>query len=171
MASVNKADLERLYLVDGKSIPDLANALDINYSAARKALISAGIALRSRADGVRLAAHKLGKHLAGTKRVFTEEWKANIRAAKTRHGEANAKGISHKADGYVEITRGPNKGRGLHVVLMEQHLGRRISENEVVHHRDENKHNNDLTNLEVMTRAEHARLHRLLELEKKNGKR
>lgn len=169
MASVNKVILERLYLAERMSIPDVAKSLGINYSAARKALIDARIPLRTRADGIRQATHKLGKHLAGKKRVFTESWKENIRAAKLLHAETNAKGVSRKADGYVEITRGPNKGRGLHVVLMEEHLGRRLGPDEVVHHRDEDKHNNDLGNLELMTRAEHARLHRQIELERKNG--
>jgi hypothetical protein len=42
---------------------------------------------------------------------------------------------------------------------MEEHLGRPLSYNEVVHHIDGNKLNNDLSNLEVMDRGEHIRLH------------
>ncbi len=46
-----------------------------------------------------------------------------------------------------------------HRLLMEQHLERTLTFNEVVHHKDGNKSNNDLDNLEVMTRSEHTRLH------------
>lgn len=42
---------------------------------------------------------------------------------------------------------------------MERALGRRLSFNEVVHHKDGNTLNNDPANLEVMDRAEHIREH------------
>lgn len=47
-----------------------------------------------------------------------------------------------------------------HVRVMELHLNRKMGPNESVHHRDENRRNNALENLEVMTRGEHSRLHR-----------
>ena len=43
--------------------------------------------------------------------------------------------------------------------VMEKQLGRRLKENEVVHHKDGNKLNNDISNLKVMSRGEHARYH------------
>jgi hypothetical protein len=46
-----------------------------------------------------------------------------------------------------------------HRFIMEQHLGRKLTFNEIVHHIDEDKTNNALDNLEIMTRAEHSRLH------------
>ena len=42
---------------------------------------------------------------------------------------------------------------------MENHLGRLLDENEIVHHKDGNKKNNDVSNLEVMTASEHASCH------------
>ena len=47
----------------------------------------------------------------------------------------------------------------LHRYIMQTILGRELSSNEVVHHKDGNKLNNDPSNLEVMTRAEHTILH------------
>lgn len=47
----------------------------------------------------------------------------------------------------------------LHRVLMENSLGRLLKPNEVVHHKDGNKHNNTLSNLEVMSSKEHNILH------------
>jgi hypothetical protein len=38
--------------------------------------------------------------------------------------------------------------------LMEKELGRKLESNEVVYHIDGNKYNNELSNLEVITRAE-----------------
>ena len=47
----------------------------------------------------------------------------------------------------------------LHRHLMEQHLGRPLAADEDVHHRDGNKQNNDLSNLEVIGHGDHARAH------------
>ena len=46
-----------------------------------------------------------------------------------------------------------------HRYIVEQMLGRKLDTNEVVHHKDGDKWNNDPSNLEVMTREEHTRLH------------
>lgn len=46
-----------------------------------------------------------------------------------------------------------------HRYIMEQFLGRKLSRYEVVHHKDGNKRNNDLNNLEVMLLSDHAREH------------
>lgn len=47
----------------------------------------------------------------------------------------------------------------LHRVVVENHLGRVLSDDEVVHHKDRNKFNNNIENLEVLTNSEHAKLH------------
>ena len=48
----------------------------------------------------------------------------------------------------------------MHVLLMEQMLGRPLREDEVVHHINEDKFDNRPENLEVMTRGELSSLHR-----------
>lgn len=55
-----------------------------------------------------------------------------------------------------------------HKYLMEQQLGRKLGKDECVHHIDGNRLNNDMSNLVVLSRGEHSRLHRLKEME--NGK-
>ena len=47
----------------------------------------------------------------------------------------------------------------LHRVVMENSLGRLLGRDEIVHHKDENKQNNAIENLEVMTVAEHGKHH------------
>lgn len=49
-----------------------------------------------------------------------------------------------------------------HRYVMEQHLGRQLSSDEYVHHIDFNRLNNAVTNLCVMERDEHCKLHREL---------
>jgi hypothetical protein len=47
-----------------------------------------------------------------------------------------------------------------HRLVMERHLGRHLEPWEHIHHRDENRANNDLSNLELVTRAEHNSRHK-----------
>jgi HNH endonuclease len=55
-------------------------------------------------------------------------------------------------------------GNGIEVLehryRMELHLGRKLAVDECVHHKDGNKLNNALNNLEVIDRAAHTSLHR-----------
>jgi len=48
-----------------------------------------------------------------------------------------------------------------HRIVMENHIGRLLNLNEVVHHKDKNKKNNHISNLELLNYKEHARLHGL----------
>lgn len=54
-----------------------------------------------------------------------------------------------------------------HRLVMERHIGRYLSEDEVVHHKDRNRLNNDISNLQLMTIAEHSRLHSWEDCDKK----
>lgn len=72
--------------------------------------------------------------------------------------------INHKAYKVVYYPEHPNawKGSGLvyfHRIVMENNINRYLKRSECVHHKDSNTHNNDISNLEVMTIAEHNVLH------------
>jgi HNH endonuclease len=62
-------------------------------------------------------------------------------------------------EGYVLLTVAPYVQIHEHRFVMERHLGRALSSEEVVHHIDGDKANNALENLEVLSRAAHTRLH------------
>jgi len=46
-----------------------------------------------------------------------------------------------------------------HRYIIQEHLGRKLERWEVVHHKDENKRNNDLDNLELKLLSDHSREH------------
>ncbi len=60
---------------------------------------------------------------------------------------------------YHRIRLDSQTTRDEHRLLMEKHLGRRLNRNEVVHHINEDRRDNRLENLRVMSLGEHARLH------------
>ncbi len=60
--------------------------------------------------------------------------------------------------------------RHTHRIVAEQKLGRPLRKGEVVHHRDENKRNNDPDNLIIFaSQAEHAKYHANINYIKKHG--
>lgn len=76
----------------------------------------------------------------------------------------NIEKIISKGDyNYALVPDHPNATRNGYVlehrVVMENHLGRLLNADEVVHHIDGNKKNNSIDNLQLFTREEHAKLH------------
>jgi hypothetical protein len=49
--------------------------------------------------------------------------------------------------------------RDEHRVIMEKHIGRKLGRDEIVHHLNGDKRDNRLDNLQIVTRAEHGRMH------------
>lgn len=62
-------------------------------------------------------------------------------------------------DGYVVVKTGIRKWELEHRLVMERVLGRKLTTDEQVHHINGVKSDNDPANLQVLTNAEHQRLH------------
>lgn len=95
-----------------------------------------------------------GKHYMrfrryGDHNYITPEKERRIRSREARPNLGKAKSTT-----YLKLL-----GRHAHRVIMESHLGRKLTRKEVVHHIDGNRHNNSIDNLELLTQSEHASLH------------
>lgn len=60
---------------------------------------------------------------------------------------------------YKKIRLNRKKVVDEHRMIMEGFIGRKLSFNEVVHHKNGNKKDNRIENLEVLSRSEHIRMH------------
>lgn len=152
-----RKEYQELY-AQGNSIHEVSNMTGIPLSTLRFRLKRLGL-LRSRTDAIKLASSKgkLGSGMRGKNRVFSQSHKDAISKARTGTGL----GYRINSKGYKEFTTGRNKGRCEHVVLVESVIGRKIHTYECVHHIDEDKLNNNLNNLRLMTKSEHMKLHAL----------
>lgn len=73
-------------------------------------------------------------------------------------------------DGYILVYAPdhafPRKMRYIreHILVIENAIGRRLAKDECVHHKDHNRQNNSIENLELVKRGEHSKLHRKLDV-------
>lgn len=160
--------LYKKYVVEKKSINDISKFMNYSYNKTRKLLIENGIPMRSAVEGRRTKSsiNKYRKSAINRglgKESPSMEMIEKIRKKALKRSELKALGVRIKTSGYYEITKGENKGRNLHTVIMEMKLGRPLMSDECVHHIDEDKSNNSIDNLALVTKKGHARLHRFID--------
>lgn len=155
---VRDPEMERQIANDyasGKSIPQLADTFNVPRSRVRLIVVAAGVT-RSHKEASKLVDWQKVRPSGYTRPPFTAEHCAKIAASK--RGKRKPESIREKR-GYLYYSGGPNSGKPVHRCVMEAFIGRPLRKDEDVHHKDGNPRNNDLSNLEIVTRSEHARIH------------
>lgn len=73
-------------------------------------------------------------------------------------------GFYLSSDGYCVMSKTPDGRKQIkyHRYLMECHIGRKLKPTEIVHHINEDKLDNSINNLQIVSRSEHNKIHRFL---------
>lgn len=162
---LDKDVLRHLYVDEELAINKIAQRLNVSVGAVFNYLKMYGIETR------KFLTNKQKKAISESNRGRVSPLKGKHLSNETKAKIAQAhklKGMGHKkirGDGYVAIYYpdypSSNKNGYVmeHVYVMEQHIGRLLNEDEVVHHKNHIRSDNDINNLQLMTFKEHASLH------------
>ena len=146
--------------ISGATMAECAKKFNLTPSMVQRKLKAAGIARTHKEAGTLMASKDRCYRRKVGEFTMPESGKKKLSEAAFDRADKSAAGIRVKTDGYIEFTRGPNKGRSVHIISMENRLGRRIYSDECVHHIDGDVSNNEDNNLALVTRSGHSRLHR-----------
>ena len=125
----------------------------------------------TKCSGIATRKGKMVKCLHCGKEFYTTRNKFCSRKCVNEYRKAHSVHKTYEENGYITMyVDGYNKKNNakMHRLIMEEHLGRKLDANEVVHHINGNTRDNRIENLVVMSRGEHSKLHR--EKEKAEGR-
>lgn len=165
MNSVTREELYDVYVNQFKPMKETARILGVSVGWVHKKIHEWEIEVRKNTDyptSVKVIenARRLGKSMKGTH--LSEDTKRKISEKRKLHAPGHRK---KRTDGYIALYYPDYPGCTSdgyvmeHVYIMEQHIGRKLKDEECVHHIDRNRANNELSNLKIMTRSEHMSFH------------
>lgn len=163
--------LRELYVDKGMTIKEIHEFLNVSVGAVHKRMKLYGIPPRSRMDERTRAriseAHKgkpsplKGTHLSDERRRKLAEYHRGRWKSPSEFGGHK----KQRCDGYIKVyvpthPYATKDGYVMeHILVMEKAIGRYITREEVVHHKNHIRNDNRLENLQLMSFKEHSALH------------
>lgn len=175
MNNVSKDELYQLYIVEGKTMKSISEELHIAVGKIHRLIHEYQIPAKKLNDypateKQREAWVKIGKSGKGKK--LTDDHKKRISESRKLHasGHIKVRLDGYRALYYPDYPHSNNEGYVMeHVYIMEQHIGRLLHDNECVHHKNFDRADNRIENLQLMTKQEHMSYHMKLRWEQKKG--
>lgn len=163
-ASDRDKEIKELYM-QGLAMNKVADALGISVGKTYNRLKAMGVKSRSISDYEPtekqiMTARELGK--AGKGRKLSKETRAKISAGHFKGGIGHKK---KRTDGYIAVYFPDHPNSNLdgyimeHIIVAEAVAGRRLKENECVHHKNFKRDDNRASNLQIMTKSGHMSFH------------
>lgn len=153
--ALTEEELRQMYWEEHLSEKDISKRTCVSVSNVHHLMRVYGIERRTLSESVKYA--RLVKKSSYVGRKQSQETIAKRIASRKRNH--TARGVSTDQKGYLRYTTGQYEGRLSHVVIMENHIARKLLPGECVHHINGNKQDNRIENLQLMKMGEHSTLH------------
>ena len=175
----DKAVLEHLYLHQRLPMHRVAKALDMSVGKVHRLITLYEIPARKvTSNGYHhtpetcelISKLNKGKSLSAETREKIRNARTGCYVRKTEFGGHK----KQRNDGYISVYVPHHKNATKegyvmeHILVMERHIGRLLTADEVVHHKNRVRNDNRIENLELMTKSSHASYHNR-ERHKKKG--
>lgn len=176
MNKISYQQLYELYVVEKLPMWKISEVLKVAIGTVFNYLKKYNIKTRSQSEAMKGKKLSIEQRMAiGRKskgRKHSPETRKKMSEAKKIHGQGHKK---QRRDGYVyvyfpEHPKSTKDGYIMeHILVIEKSIGRHLEPNECVHHINENKKDNRVENLKLMTKSEHMRYHTTKRWQAKRG--